>query len=101
MEPLGISYLAAMLCKENIPGVSVDIFEPSIEGDTIESTVLEIIKGDYNYIGLSFITDDTGVCKEFVDTYRSKGGRADIIVGGHGPSLTPEEFLIDGVKAVS
>lgn len=100
MEPIATSYLAAILRQEDIPGLSVDIFESSIDGDTIESTIEKISKKDYNYIGLSFTIDDIELCKEFVDAYRNKGGTATILVGGHGPSLVPEDFLLNGIEAV-
>lgn len=100
MEPLGISYLVAAIREADIEGLSVEIYEPSVEGDSIEKAVKKVVTKEYDYIGLSFITTDTDVCRRFIELYRAAGGEAEFIIGGHGPSLNPEEFLMDGVKVV-
>lgn len=100
MEPLGISYLAAMLREAKIPGLKVTICEPGVEGDSMEEMIGKLIEGGYNHIGLSFITADIETCSAFLEKYRAAGGTAAITIGGHGPSLAAEKFLLDEVSAV-
>lgn len=100
MEPLGISYLAAMLRDAKVPGVKVTICEPGVEGASMEDVIEKLITGGYNHIGLSFITPDMETCKAFLAKYRAAGGMAAITIGGHGPSLGADEFLLDEVSAV-
>lgn len=100
MEPLGISYLAAAIRQADIPGLTVELYEPSVEGDSIAEAVKKAAGREWDYIGLSFISDDAQVCRQFIELYREAGGKAWFIVGGHGPSLSPEAFLLPEVKAV-
>lgn len=100
LEPLGISYLAAALRQACIPGLEVVIYEPSVLGESLEAVVEKVLSMKADYIGLSFITGDMDCCRTFLTAYRSKWGKAKFLVGGNGPSLEPDKFLIPGVDAV-
>lgn len=99
-EPLGISYLYAVLEKANIESLDVEIFDPCIEGNTIQESVKKVFVLQADIIALSFISDASDVCKIFIDSYLLLNKNIKFIIGGHGPSLLPEKFLYTNVDAV-
>lgn len=84
-EPLGLSYLAAVL-RQN--GYSVEIVEPSVEGWSIEETVSHLKQLPCKILGISLHRDKNfAFVEEFVKLLKQGGIKSFICIGGHGPSI--------------
>mgnify|MGYP005757500821 CR=1 FL=1 len=88
MENLGVEYLAAVL-KQN--QITSRIWDIGITGDTIESTINQIIQYGANLIGISvssviFYEE----VKNIVNEIRTRTSKIHICVGGYYPTSYPE-----------
>jgi len=92
-EPLGLSYLAAVLRQK---GFSVEIIELSVEGWSIEETVSYLKQIPCKVLGISLHRDkNLTSTKDFVNLIRKSGIQAFICIGGHGPSIGVTNNLLE------
>lgn len=95
--PLGIATLAAILeelgyyvrCKDYL-------VEPFIEEDLYR--IIE--EQGINVVGFSSMTRQVVVCYEMIELLRARFPKLKIVIGGHHPTIKPEEALDYGVDLV-
>lgn len=84
-EPNGISYICSYLRKD---GYNVRIIEPSVNGDSCESVISEIIELNPRVLGLSISQDkDVYHSKLIIDKIKEKKVNCRIVIGGHSASI--------------
>lgn len=89
-EPMGICYIASVL-REN--GILVEVVEPRLKGYNVEDTVKELLKEDFDILGLSVFTFQKENVSLLVSLMRERGFTGKIVMGGLGPSLCSELYF--------
>ena len=97
-EPLGICSLAAVLRKSQLGDVT--IYDPCIDGDIIDVAVSKCLSIEHDILGISVLEADCSNVHKFIKQYRLYNPSSIIVIGGHGPSLSPEKFINDDVCGV-
>lgn len=97
-EPLGICVLASVVRTAGFK--NVDIYDPCVEGDSIERAVERVLEYEPDILAISVVGTDSTNVNKFVFLYRLKNKKSIIVIGGHGPSLCPERFLTKEVAGV-
>lgn len=95
-EPLGISLLASIV-REKCSCKTI-IYDPHIDGDTIGNAADKILDINPQILGISAIEPDKENVLQLVAELRKRGAEFLIVIGGYGPTLSAEQFLIDGVN---
>jgi len=91
-ETLGIKYLASLLLENNF---EVDVFEPTLMNLNIKELHNLLTEKEYDIIGFSIMFDaSVNNVARAVKNLRDSSYRGHITLGGHVPSLSPEEILL-------
>lgn len=91
---LGLAYIASVLIES---GIEVDILDMDAEGLNLKDFSTHFDK-DYSLIGISFLTPQFNIVREFVRLIRRKQKDTLIVIGGPHASAMPEQS-IDELKA--
>lgn len=92
MMPMGISYIAATLLKNNI---DVKIIDGYAERLSIEEMVEKITKTEPSVVGISCVTPVVPIVHTIARRIKEKDEGIKIVLGGPHPSCLTEEVLAD------
>ncbi|MBL7201812.1 MAG: B12-binding domain-containing radical SAM protein [Anaerolineae bacterium] len=99
--PLGILSLAAYL-REAVPGVVVEIIDPTFAAHPLAAMRSRIVEGGYDLVGLSVMTSMLGEALEASRAARDAPSRPLVLWGGPHPTVLPEESIaLDLVDAIA
>ena len=99
--PLGILTLAAYL-RDQVPGVSVQIIDPTFEPHPNEMMKREIEQGDYDIVGLSVMTPMLQEAIYASRIARNSRSKPIVIWGGPHPTVLPDESIaLDFVDVIA
>lgn len=99
-EPIGICSIAAVL-RQN--GYEAHIIEPRLMELNVEQTAEYAVRLNPTYIGISTFSFEQDKVFELARLIKQKNPNAFVVIGGLGPTLTPEIFLngCDAIDAIS
>ena len=97
-EPLGICVLASILRQNGYQNIG--IYDPCIEGDCIEKAVEYAINYHPDVLAISSISTNASDIQTFISQFHSVNRESMIVIGGHGPSLCPENFMSDKIAGI-
>lgn len=99
-EPIGICSIAAVL-RQN--GYAAHIIEPRLMELNVEQTAEYAVGLNPTYIGISTFSFEQDKVFELARLIKQKNPNAFVVIGGLGPTLTPEIFLngCDAIDAIS
>lgn len=89
-ESLGLGYVAAVLRRD---GHEVEIFDANCQCLKIGETVREIVRRDFDCLGITAMHDFRKHVISVVQAVRKKKKDALIVVGGYLPTLETEQFF--------
>ena len=88
--PFGLGYISSYVKKH---GYDVSFFDPNVQ-DVSAKDIVEFVRCENPVlIGISFMTPQFYVAKEFADVIRQEIPEVSIVLGGAHPSVMPNETL--------
>lgn len=88
--PFGLGYISSYVKKH---GYAVSFFDPNVQ-DTSAKDIVEFVRRENPVlVGISFMTPQFYVAKEFTDAIKQKISKVSIVLGGAHPSVMPNETL--------
>lgn len=90
--PLGLLSLAAYL-RSRVPGVQIDVIDPTFAHRPLKTMVQQIQQGAYDLVGLSVMTPMLGEAVQASLAAREAPGRPIVLWGGPHPTVLPEPSI--------
>jgi radical SAM superfamily enzyme YgiQ (UPF0313 family) len=90
LPPLGLTILAAVIRKNNIP---VSIIDAAVLGLSIEDTVNEILKQNPSYVGFSAVTVSINKAAKVAEKIKKINSSIITLIGGPHITAIPEETM--------
>lgn len=89
-ESLGLGYIAAVLRRD---GHDVEILDAQLGGLNPSDTVEQVLRRDFDCLGITATHNHKNVLKYIVQSVRQKRGDAIISAGGYLPTLSTEDLF--------
>ena len=97
-ESLGLGYLAAQLRHHN---VEVEIIDAWLNGYSNEELVEQIVGlGPVLWVGISAYETEVESLESLLGIFKARTPETKILVGGYGPTFSPEKFLQLDIDAI-